>query len=195
MDSLLSEMTLSCPSSMSISRSLSSKLHFAFVALSARRPSLPNNSLTRLMFTPQFGNPDSHLSPASSVVCTKFVYRRRTALLRSFRIKSTALSYTCAALSTMPGPAGVYASELYQGHRGFPLWFPEPPEDGPIQIGDVGFLHQGRFIRLFNAALDKHQPSGAPADHIELRFSGLRDTRVFNPSDGLVFSPNMRKTD
>ncbi|EKM56577.1 uncharacterized protein PHACADRAFT_253788 [Phanerochaete carnosa HHB-10118-sp] len=42
---------------------------------------------------------------------------------------------------------------LHQGHA---LWYPEPNESGEPQIGDVGFIDRGAFIRLFN--LDTSAP-------------------------------------
>ena len=38
-------------------------------------------------------------------------------------------------------------STLYQGHA---LWYPELHETGELQIGDVGYMSEGAFIRLFN---------------------------------------------
>lgn len=38
-------------------------------------------------------------------------------------------------------------STLYQGHA---LWYLEPHETGEPQIGDVGYMSEGAFIRLFN---------------------------------------------
>ena len=34
--------------------------------------------------------------------------------------------------------------------KGYPLWFPEPHDTGEPQIGDVGYLEDGAFVRLFN---------------------------------------------
>ena len=44
----------------------------------------------------------------------------------------------------------VYASCISSYVQGYPLWFPEPHDTGEPQIGDVGYLHQGAFVRLFN---------------------------------------------
>ena len=47
-------------------------------------------------------------------------------------------------------------STLYQGHA---LWYPEPHVTGEAQIGDVGYISEGAFIRLFNlnSARPEHQ--------------------------------------
>lgn len=49
------------------------------------------------------------------------------------------------------------------------LWDPEPTNPGtPVQIGDVGFIRRGKFLRLFNAmkpADDPSQEFGVPEYH------------------------------
>lgn len=42
---------------------------------------------------------------------------------------------------------------------GYPLWHPELPDDLEIQIGDVGFLRNGAFWRIFNATKAEGEPS------------------------------------
>lgn len=50
----------------------------------------------------------------------------------------------------------IYASELVRLRYGHPLWYPEPTaEDGEIKIGDVGYIQEGAFHRLFNATHGK----------------------------------------
>ncbi|EKM58806.1 uncharacterized protein PHACADRAFT_86413 [Phanerochaete carnosa HHB-10118-sp] len=55
-----------------------------------------------------------------------------------------------------PAPDEIYSSSLATFHEGHALWYPEPHESGEPQIGDVGFIHRGAFIRLFN--LDTSAP-------------------------------------
>ncbi|EKM56563.1 uncharacterized protein PHACADRAFT_253764 [Phanerochaete carnosa HHB-10118-sp] len=53
-------------------------------------------------------------------------------------------------------PDEIYSSclaTLYEGHA---LWYPEPHVSGEPQIGDVGFMRNGAFVRLFN--LDTSAP-------------------------------------
>ena len=45
-----------------------------------------------------------------------------------------------------------YSQELRSLGYGYPLRQPEPT--GDVSIGDVGFLHNGAFLRLFNVATD-----------------------------------------
>ena len=52
---------------------------------------------------------------------------------------------------------------------GHALWEPSPSElYGPVEVGDVGFIREGRFYRLFNALLSADHPShmsGVPEHH------------------------------
>lgn len=57
--------------------------------------------------------------------------------------------------------AAVYAEELASKGRGTPLWYPEPSERGEVEIGDVGFLYNGGFHRLFNVTVDSDHPFNA----------------------------------
>ena len=66
----------------------------------------------------------------------------------------------------------VYRRELGRQHPdfGYPLWQPDPGVGNePVAVGDVGFIHMGRFIPLFNVLLDadnqSHKGFGVPADH------------------------------
>ncbi len=43
---------------------------------------------------------------------------------------------------------------------GHALWEPSPGgQHGPVQVGDVGYIRQGKFHRLFNALLSADHPS------------------------------------
>ena len=43
---------------------------------------------------------------------------------------------------------------------GYALWEPRPENPNrPVQVGDVGFILEGRFCRLFNALLPADDPS------------------------------------
>ncbi|EKM58804.1 uncharacterized protein PHACADRAFT_248889 [Phanerochaete carnosa HHB-10118-sp] len=44
----------------------------------------------------------------------------------------------------------MYSSCLQTLCLGHALWHPEPHESGEPQVGDVGCVHEGAFIRLFN---------------------------------------------
>lgn len=52
----------------------------------------------------------------------------------------------------------VYYTELsrHSGQwLGHPLWFPDPGNSGEVEIGDVGYVHKGRFLRLFNVVTEE----------------------------------------
>ena len=52
---------------------------------------------------------------------------------------------------------------------GYALWEPGPSRPyNPVEIGDIGFIREGRFHRLFNALLSADHPShksGVPDYH------------------------------
>lgn len=66
--------------------------------------------------------------------------------------------------------AEVYAEQLSSLSLGYPLWFPESSEPaGEPQIGDVGYVSNGRFWRLFNVTVPRDHPwntFGVPEDYI-----------------------------
>ncbi|GJE89765.1 hypothetical protein PsYK624_058720 [Phanerochaete sordida] len=69
--------------------------------------------------------------------------------------------------------AVTYAEQLASRGYGLPLWHPEPQAGafGHAEIGDVGFLSEGRFFRLFNALHSASHPInayGVPAGFMKL---------------------------
>jgi len=70
---------------------------------------------------------------------------------------------------------------------GHALWEPGPGEYPPIQVGDVGFIRQGKFHRLFNALYSEIHPSnqrfGIPEDHEQFQ-------PVLNHVDRGTLNPN-----
>lgn len=51
----------------------------------------------------------------------------------------------------------VYAQQLFRLGYGYPLWNPEPPR-GEVLVGDVGFISDGSFYRVFNATKSETDP-------------------------------------
>ena len=46
----------------------------------------------------------------------------------------------------------IYAEELMHYRYGYPLLVPEPdPSVSEVEIGDVGYLHEGGFYQLFSS--------------------------------------------
>ncbi|KAI0303225.1 hypothetical protein BC826DRAFT_890256, partial [Russula brevipes] len=73
---------------------------------------------------------------------------------------------------------------------GHALWEPSPGDLYPtIEIGDVGFIRQGKFHRLFNALLPGDHPShkdfGVPEHHepLQLNMSRHIDTGTLSPNN------------
>lgn len=67
--------------------------------------------------------------------------------------------------------ATTYAEQLVGRGYGLPLWHPEPTKFGEVQIGDVGYVDDGCFYRLFNAirpASDPLNKWGVPENFVEL---------------------------
>ena len=68
-------------------------------------------------------------------------------------------------------PYNIYAKQLLTMRQGYPLWHPEIERDRglEVQVGDVGYLYEGTFIRIFNAILQVDHPDhkmfGVPKDH------------------------------
>ena len=58
-------------------------------------------------------------------------------------------------------PFTVYQDQLSTRSHGLALWNPSPPKRlyNKVSIGDVGYLHQGIFIRMFNVTRPWDDPS------------------------------------
>ena len=61
-------------------------------------------------------------------------------------------------------PYNIYREQLSSHYRGHALWHPNPVESlfkhpGHVSIGDVGYLDNGAFMRIFNVGLPRDDPS------------------------------------
>ena len=61
-------------------------------------------------------------------------------------------------------PFDIYREQLSSLYHGLALWDPNPVKNlhkkpGHISIGDVGYLDNGAFIRMFNVTLPWDDPS------------------------------------
>ncbi|KAF9461572.1 hypothetical protein BDZ94DRAFT_1138614, partial [Collybia nuda] len=64
----------------------------------------------------------------------------------------------------------IYVDQLRDLRRGLPLYHPEPRAEGPVEIGDVGYIKDGAFRRVFNVsktASDPVQRFGVPDDFVQ----------------------------
>lgn len=85
----------------------------------------------------------------------------------------------------------IYREELAKAYPGFgfALWEPGPGEQNPhVEVGDVGFVREGQFNRLFNVLLpgehESHERFGVPEGHEPLRLTVTDhiNRRVFTPN-------------
>ena len=69
------------------------------------------------------------------------------------------VSYPDSLMSVDP-PFNVYQDQLAALSHGIALWNPKPPKNiyDKVSIGDVGYLHRGTFIRMFNVMLPWDHP-------------------------------------
>ena len=60
-------------------------------------------------------------------------------------------------------PFNVYREQLTSQYHGLALWNPKPVKSlyDQVSIGDVGYLCDGNFIRMFNVKLRWDHPSNA----------------------------------
>ena len=69
-------------------------------------------------------------------------------------------------------PVNVYESQLALLGYGLPLWFPEPDDtQGPVEIGDVGYMFDGSFRKLFNVTKPIDDPNSMPSKFTQLTYS------------------------
>ncbi|GBE85326.1 predicted protein [Sparassis crispa] len=74
-------------------------------------------------------------------------------------------------VAEMTSAADVYSKLLFQNKYGYPLWIPEPPlKHGEVVVGDVGYIQEGGFYRIFNAINPELNKYGAPEDFKPLQF-------------------------
>ena len=85
-------------------------------------------------------------------------------------------------MAQQPTHYDTYREELGKAYPGFghALWDPNPGDQDPVEVGDVGFIRQGHFHRVFNALLPANHPSherfGVPEGHEPLRLTVTNHT-------------------
>ena len=87
-------------------------------------------------------------------------------------------------------PFNIYREELSSHYHGLALWDPKPvkhlhKQPGHVSIGDVGYLDNGTFMRMFNVTLPWDDPSnkllGKPEKYKRIKpsyFSNVRDNEI-----------------
>jgi hypothetical protein len=101
-------------------------------------------------------------------------------------------------------PFNIYREQLSSLYHGLALWDPKPVENlhwkpGHVSIGDVGYLDNGAFMRMFNVTLPwddlSNELLGNPEkyERIEPRYSGnVRDNEI---REGEYYSTRASKVD
>ena len=93
----------------------------------------------------------------------------------------------------------VYSSQLQIYRMGMALWFPEPDDaQDEVEIGDVGFIWDGSFTKLFNATVAADAPqnrNGVPIGFDPLNFDRRRLVRKREEilKDGPLCSRSVRR--
>ncbi|KAH9003549.1 hypothetical protein EDB86DRAFT_2799017 [Lactarius hatsudake] len=76
-------------------------------------------------------------------------------------------------------------ASLYHGHA---LWVPDPSElYDRVRVGDVGYVKQGHFLRMFNVLLpanDGAQEYGVPEGFVPLNVGPFKNIRTLNLFQG-----------
>ena len=98
-------------------------------------------------------------------------------------------------------PFNIYREQLSSLHHGLALWDPKPVDTQPghVSIGDVGYLDNGAFMRMFNVTLPWDDPSNEllekpeKYERIKPRHSGnVRDNKI---REGEYYTPEVSKVD
>ena len=80
-------------------------------------------------------------------------------------------------------------TSLYHGHA---LWVPDPAGlYDHVRVGDVGFVRQGHFLRMFNAILPYDDPAqgyGVPEGFVPLNMGPFQNIRTLNLQQGDYYS-------
>ena len=122
----------------------------------------------------------------------------------NFRFPSNSSYGPTVALRSKKNPQGdwdervrIYSEGLASLGNGYALWEPDPQGDPQVQLGDVGYIRNGGFHRLFNVHLqpdDPSQPRTLPQGFEVLSSESSRiRPRTLRP--GAYFSHSVRSTE
>jgi hypothetical protein len=101
-------------------------------------------------------------------------------------------------------PFNIYREQLSSQYHGLALWDPKPvkylhKQPGHVSIGDVGYLDNGAFIRMFNVTLPWDDPSnqllGNPEYYDHLEPTCLNNVRSKEIHEGEYYPPQVSKVD
>ncbi|KAF8267554.1 hypothetical protein EI94DRAFT_1730277 [Lactarius quietus] len=81
-----------------------------------------------------------------------------------------------------------YRDQLASLHHGHALWAPNPAGlYDQVTVGDVGYVRQGHFLRMFNALLPANDPAqvyGVPDGYVPLNMGPFQNMRTMNLDQG-----------
>jgi len=95
----------------------------------------------------------------------------------------------------MPSPPyDVYREQLTSLYRGHALWDPDPANVyEKVSIGDVGYVREGYFVRMFNVLLEWDDPSNCtlcePEEYTKLELGPFVNIKESPFSKGAYHSP------
>jgi hypothetical protein len=101
-------------------------------------------------------------------------------------------------------PFNIYREQLSSLYHGLALWNPKPVKNlhkqpGHVSIGDVGYLDNGAFMRMFNVTLPWDDPSNKLLEkpekyqRIKARYFGnVRDEEI---RGGELSTPHVSRVD
>jgi hypothetical protein len=97
-------------------------------------------------------------------------------------------------------PCDVYREHLRSLGNGHPLWRPDPANlYQQVSIGDVGYVREGSFIRIFNVLLPHDDPSnclfGEPEPYSRLDLGPFGNIRRSKFSRGDYYSREVTSSD
>ena len=101
-------------------------------------------------------------------------------------------------------PFNIYREQLSSLYHGLALWDPKPVgnphgQPGHVSIGDVGYLDNGAFMRMFNVTLPWNDPSnklpGTPGEYELIDPSYCRDVHDNEIREGEHYTPQVSKVD
>ena len=113
-------------------------------------------------------------------------------------------SFPLSSIMSVDQPFNIYREQLSSQYHGLALWDPKPVENlhkqpGHVSIGDVGYLDNGAFMRMFNVTLPSDDPSnkilGEPGKYEPIKpryFGNVRDTEI---REGEYYTPCVSKVD
>jgi hypothetical protein len=98
---------------------------------------------------------------------------------------------------TVNPPFTVYRDQLTSLYHGLALWKPNPPKAiyDKVSIGDVGYIREGVFIRMFNVMLpwdhESNRKLGEPMPYESLSCGSFANILEDPLDNGEYFSPSV----